>query len=339
VTHDARALLEPILALHDRIRTGLVESALRQATDELAAVSGEESSDTIYAIDRVGESMLIEGFAEIARDQPLWLIAEGLPAGGVILPHGARERDCLWRVIVDPIDGTRGLMYQKRSAWILTGVAPHRGPEGSLRDIVLAVQTEIPLVKQHLSDQLWAIRGQGAQARRHDRITGEVRAITLHPSRAETIAHGFASVCRFFPGVRDAIAEVDDEVIREVLGDPPPGKAACFEDQYLSTGGQLYELMAGHDRYVADLRPMFRRVYAERGLPRGLCCHPYDMCSALIASELGVVITGPAGEPFDAPFDLDADGAWIGYANARIRELVEPALQRALGRRGLLPGA
>ena len=38
-----------------------------------------------------------------------------------------------WRVIVDPIDGTRGLMYQKRSAWILTGVAPNRGPGTSLR--------------------------------------------------------------------------------------------------------------------------------------------------------------------------------------------------------------
>ena len=36
-------------------------------------------------------------------------------------------------------------MYQKRSAWILTGVAPNRGPETSLQDIVLAMQTEIPL--------------------------------------------------------------------------------------------------------------------------------------------------------------------------------------------------
>ena len=336
---DAHRLIEPILTLHDRIRGGLVESSIRQAADELAAVAGEESSDTIYAIDRVGESMLIEGFAEIARDQPIWLIAEGLPSEGVTLPHGVRERDCRWRVIVDPIDGTRGLMYQKRSAWILTGVAPYRGRDTSLRDIVLAVQTEIPLVKQHLSDQLWAIRGKGVQARRHDRVSGETSEITLRPSRADTIAHGFASVCRFFPGVRDAIAEVDDEVIREVLGNPAQGKAACFEDQYLSTGGQLYELMAGHDRYVADLRPLFRPVYAERGLAPGLCCHPYDMCTAMIASELGVVITGPAGEPFDGPFDLDADVAWIGYANDRIRGLVEPALQRALRRRGLLPDA
>ena len=34
----------------------------------------------------------------------------------------------------------------------------------TLADIELAVQTEIPLVKQHLSDELWAVRGQGAAA-------------------------------------------------------------------------------------------------------------------------------------------------------------------------------
>src|SRR5439155_1270609 len=95
----------------------------------------------------------------LAREEPLCLVAEGLPGDSVVLPPDARETDCRWRLLVDPIDGTRGLMYQKRSAWILTGVAPNRGTATRLRDIVLAVQTEIPLVKQHLSDQLWALRG------------------------------------------------------------------------------------------------------------------------------------------------------------------------------------
>ena len=34
---------------------------------------------------------------------------------------------CL-KLIVDPIDGTRSLMYDKRSAWVLAAVAPQRGP-------------------------------------------------------------------------------------------------------------------------------------------------------------------------------------------------------------------
>src|SRR2546426_8918997 len=51
----------------------------------------------------------------------------------------SREEECRWRLLVDPIDGTRGLMYQKGSAWNLTGVAPDRGAATPLRDIVLAV--------------------------------------------------------------------------------------------------------------------------------------------------------------------------------------------------------
>jgi fructose-1,6-bisphosphatase/inositol monophosphatase family enzyme len=334
---DAHALLAPILALHDRIRDSVVDACTRQTTDALSAVDAEEASDTIYRIDRVSEEILIAGLRDAAREQPLCLLAEGIPGGLQVLPEGASEADCRWRILVDPIDGTRGLMYQKRSAWILTGVAPNRGDETRLSDIVLAVQTEIPLVKQHLSDQLWATRGGGTHARRYNRLTGASEPLAIRPSRADTIAHGFACVSRFFPGARDVLAAIDDEIVAELLGPPEPGKAACFEDQYLSTGGQLYELMAGHDRFIADIRPLTRDVHASRGLPAPLCCHPYDLCSVLIAEELGVAIAKPNGDRLDAPLDLAADVSWVGYANREIRESAEPALQNALRRRGLLP--
>jgi hypothetical protein len=216
-------------------------------------------------------------------------------------------------------------MYHKRSAWILTGVAPNRGPGTRLRDIVLAVQTEIPLLKQHLSDQLWAMRGQGTEARRFNRLSGARERLPFSPSRADTIAHGFATVVRFFPGARDVLAAIDDEVAQALVV-PPPGQAACFEDQYASTGGQLYELMAGHDRFIADLRALVA--------PEGLCCHPYDLCTALIAEEGGVVVTDAGGAALDAPFDVTTNVAWVGYANARLRASVEPVLQGALKRRG-----
>jgi fructose-1,6-bisphosphatase/inositol monophosphatase family enzyme len=337
VTTDARRLLPAILELHDRIRTSVVEAFAAQQRDELSDVADDGAGDTIYAVDRVSEETLVAGLEAVARDEPLVLVAEGLPPEGLVLPHGAPERECRWRLLVDPIDGTRGLMYQKRPAWILTGVAPNRGTDTRLRDVVLAVQTEIPLVKQHLCDQLWAARGEGVEARRLDRTTGRSEPLALRPSRAETIAHGFASVSRFFPGARDVLAAIDDEVASAVLGPPVEGKAACFEDQYISTGGQLYELMAGHDRYVADLRPLLEGVMADRGLPRPLCCHPYDLCTILIAEELGLAITGPTGAPLDAPLDVEADVAWIGYANAALRRTVEPVLLEALRRRGLLP--
>jgi fructose-1,6-bisphosphatase/inositol monophosphatase family enzyme len=258
-------------------------------------------------------------------------VAEGLPGGEVVVPEGADRHAARWIIIVDPIDGTRGVMYQKRPAWILTGVAAGPGP-CTLADIELAVQTEIPLVKQHLSDELWAVRGQGASATRVNRLTGERAALGLHPSGASTIAHGFATIARFFPGVRAELAAIDDEVAEAVLGAPKPGKAQLFEDQYISSGGQLYELMAGHDRFVADLRPLFER---RRAGGAALCCHPYDLCTELIARELGVLVTDEEGRPLQAPLDVTSDVGWIGYANAAIRRAVEPELRRALARRGL----
>jgi hypothetical protein len=202
---------------------------------------------------------------------------------------------------------------------------------------VLAVQTEIPVLKQNLCDQLWAIRGAGAHATRIDRLTGALEPLTLTPSRADTLAHGFASVTRFFPGVRDVLAAIDDEIMADVIGPPLSRKAACFEDQYLSTGGQFYELMAGHDRFIADIRPLLHPIHAQRGQPQPLSCHPYDIATSLIAEELGVILTNGSGGPIDAPLDVESDVAWVGYANAQLRERVEPALKAALHRRGLLP--
>jgi fructose-1,6-bisphosphatase/inositol monophosphatase family enzyme len=334
---DIQALVEPILNLHREMRDAVVEACERTAVEVLSRVDHDEAGDTIFAIDRVSEEQLIEAFEQkVAEIASVVLIAEGLPEGGkVVLPRGTREDEAEWRVIVDPIDGTRGLMYQKRSAWILTGVAPNRGEATSLRDVVFAVQTEVPLVKQHLTDQIWAVRGESVHARRLNRLTGEERDIVLRPSGASSIAQGFATVARFFPGAREVLAAIDDEVVAAVLGPVQPGKAQCFEDQYIATGGQLYELMAGHDRFVADLRPLTDALFRDEGRALGLCCHPYDICTAMIAEALGVILTAPDGGQLDVPLEVEPDVAWVGYANAALREQVEPALQEALRRRGM----
>ena len=57
---------------------------------------------------------------------------------------GSREADALIRLIVDPIDGTRGIMYDKRPAWTLAAVAPNRGPHTGLRDCEVSVMIELP---------------------------------------------------------------------------------------------------------------------------------------------------------------------------------------------------
>jgi hypothetical protein len=272
------------------------------------------------------------------------LIAEGLGADGrLILPRGTSLSTVEVAVIVDPIDGTRGLMYQKRPAWILTGVAPmdlpgqaRSGRAPRLSDITLAVQTEIPLVKQNLADQLWAIAGSGAHAERRDRVTGARAPLALHPSTATTMLYGFGGVTRFFPGAREELAAIDDAVAAALLGPPRAGVAQSFEDQYISSGGQLYELTVGHDRWIADLRPIVDAAMRRRGQSAGMCCHPYDLCTELIAREAGVVVTDERGGPVDAPLDVFTEVAWLGFANATLRDQIAPVLTGILEKRGLI---
>ncbi len=303
----------------------------------LATVAEDDVGDTIYAIDRVSEELLLSFFArEVAPQTPIILIAEGIAGGSIVLPPGTPADEAVWQIIMDPIDGTRGLMYQKRSAWILTAVAPNHGSDTSLQDIELALQTEIPLVKQHLSDVVWAVRGQGVGAERINRLTGERQALRLRPSQAKTVEHGFAMIARYFPGARDVLAAIDEEIILGALGPVQPGKAHCFEDQYICTGGQLYELMAGHDRFVADIRPLLEKILNQRGLSLGICCHPYDICTELIARKLGVIITDAHGNPLNTLLTVDADVTWVGYANHHIQAQIEPLLQAALQKRGIM---
>jgi fructose-1,6-bisphosphatase/inositol monophosphatase family enzyme len=333
---DIRLLLDPLRRIHEQVRDAVVAECEKAAVEQLAEVSDDESEgDTIYAVDRVSEELLVELFErEVASLAPLVLVAEGIEGGELVLPRGTAEVDAVWRIVVDPIDGTRGLMYQKRSAWVLTGVAENRGADTNLQEIVLAVQTEIPLVKQHLCDTLWAVRGEGAYAERINRLSNERQALALRPSRATSIRHGFAMIARFFPGARDELAAIDEEIVRGALGPVEPGKAHCFEDQYLSSGGQLYELIMGHDRFVADLRPLIETLLNRRGLSLGICCHPYDMCTELIAREAGVIVTDERGDLLSAPLRVEPDIAWAGYANDAIRREIEPLLQDALKRRG-----
>jgi hypothetical protein len=343
VIRDRDRLLEQLRQLHREIQRTVVASTERASHGSLATVVADDhDGDTIYALDRVSEEYLVDWFErEVAPERPLVLVAEGLPDSGaglgvLPLPRGIAADQAEVRILMDPIDGTRGLMFQKRSAWILTGVAPNYGPETRLRDIEVAIQTEIPLVKQHLADVLWSVRGVGVTAERVNRLSGESQPLALHPDTASSIAHRFATLARFVPGARVELAEIDEEIMRAAMGPVTRGKAQSFEDQYICSGGQIYGLIAGQDVFVADLRPLIEPLLAREGKTFGIACHPYDLAAMLIAEEAGVLLTDGRGHPLDAPLDIQTDVAWVGYANAHIRAQIEPALLAALARRGLI---
>jgi hypothetical protein len=335
--HQAQVLLGQLRAIHEAIRDKVVASCEQQAVEQLSAIVGVQAGDTIFALDRVSEEALIEQFEVLGSSRSFVLIAEGLGEDGLVtFPRGTDPDQAELRIIIDPIDGTRGIMYQKRSAWILTGVAPNLGPDTGLDAIELALQTEIPVVKQDLCDSFWAIRGQEVGGERVNRHTGERQTLRPRPSHANTIAYGYGGISRFFPGGRATLAAIDDAVVEKILGKNEPGKARAFEDQYLSTGGQLYELLMGHDRWIADLRPLIDNQLRLHGEELSLCCHPYDLCTELIAREAGVIVTDEAGKLLSAPLDVTTGMTWIGYANQQIHDQVSPVLTAIMQEKGLI---
>lgn len=288
------------------------------------------AADTIYRIDAHVEPILEKYCREWSRTTPLVLIAEGLEdehgvEGAKVFPEGTREEDAEVRLIVDPIDGTRGIMYDKRSAWSLAGVAPNRGENTRLSDIEIAVMTELPTSKAGFADVLWATRGGGACGVRESLLAENFPAtpLKLAPSKAKDILHGFAMIADFFPGTKVLAGEMMEYLVQQLIGSADVTRATVFEDQYISTGGQFYELIVGHDRFNADLRPIF---YQMQNQPEGLCCHPYDCATLLIAEEAGIMITDARGNPLDGPLDCTTGLSWAGFANQDLRNAIEPLM-------------
>jgi len=323
---NPQSILDRLIAFQRTVRDMILRSRTESGLNEIGRSS---AADTIYKIDAEVDPILESFCQEWGRQTPIVVIAEGLvdEAGNEVdrrtFPASARESDAALRVIFDPIDGTRGIMYDKRPAWALAGVAPNKGPDTRLRDIEIAVMTELPTSKSGFGDVLWAIKSQGAKAVRVDLRNYDSHPLPLNPSKADTINHGFASITNFFPGTKVLAGELMEHLAQRLIGPADVTRATVYEDQYISTGGQFYEIIVGHDRFNADLRPWFYQIQNQ---PAGLCCHPYDCATWLIAEEAGVVITDGLGKPMDGPLDVTTGIPWAAFANRQLQQKIEPIL-------------
>jgi hypothetical protein len=309
----------------------------------MATAVAQEGGDTIFAIDRHVEPVIereIEAWPDACK--PLLMIAEGMGEDGRRLfcgqaRSGAPSEQTGFRLIVDPIDGTRNIMYDKRSAWFIAAVCPDRGERTSMRDAIASAIVELPTSKAGYADTFSATIGTKPTARRISLTTGAAADLDIRPSAATSLRNGFAQVANFFPGTKVLASQLMERIVERAVGNVEPGSAAVFDDQYITTAGQFVELMVGHDRFCCDLRPLFYRILEKRTGKdvRGLECHPYDMAGLLVARQAGVIITDGYGRELDIPLNVHDPVHWCGYANAALRDCIDPVIQQWLKEQGL----
>lgn len=329
-------LAQSLLQLGLTVRRQLIE-VMRAGSGDLARPIAHVGGDMIYELDRHVEPVIEREIDAWPDDwKPLLLIAEGLNESGRKRFGGVAD-PLRYRLLVDPIDGTRGLMYDKRSAWFAAAIVPDAGEATGLEQSVAAVLVELPTTKQAWADAWVAVGGRPAWGQRSNLDGTSVEDLSPSPSRAGSLRDGFGHIVSFFPGTKVLAAELLERIVLTTLGRSEPGEAQVFDDQYISTSGQLVELMIGHDRFCGDLRPIMQR-FGRRGTEpddQGLVCHSYDMAGWLVAQQAGVILTDGFGRPLRLPLDVHHPVHWCGYANADLQAQIQPVILAWLDERGL----
>lgn len=302
--------------------------AAQRGSDNLARVERVTSDDLIYQIDVIAEEAIIAWLdTKWPAAAPIRLVMEGWAEPQRIFPRQAADKKAKYLLIIDPVDGTRVIMHDKRSAWSLAALAPIGAREPTLRDIEVAAMCELPTRTAARAIQISAIKGKGVKTCRVDR-SSHAQVSVLAPSSATNLIGGFASFVKYFPENKETIVKWEVELFRQLESASDSSSfPLVFDDQYPCTGGQMFELLAGHDRFIADVRP---EAEPDRNGTHALHCHPYDVCCALILQEAGCIVEKPDGTPLDFPLDTSTSVSWIGYANRKLADKIRPVLRRVL---------
>jgi fructose-1,6-bisphosphatase/inositol monophosphatase family enzyme len=326
-----------LLELCDELR-GVTRAALLAAErdgtgDALARPQAQGQGDVTFGLDLPAEERIDAWLRETARSEPLSLLTEDSGwrhfgadgRGGVrTLPgfdHGGP------RIAVDPVDGTRNLMADLRSAWSVIAFAPAGAGQPRLSDCTGGVVSEIPgtlaaRFRRLASDghgctlELCELAGGAGIARRELRVDADDRA-----------DHGYFPFFRYEPAQRPAIARLEAAFFARLARAEGAEARSIYDDQYISSAGQLVLLALGRYRMLVDARELVRR---RLGAP-GVTSKPYDLAGAVVcARAAGVVVTGAEGGALDFPIDATTPVGFAGYANARTRARLEPHWLAAL---------
>ncbi len=219
-------------------------------------------------------------------------------------------------------------MHDKRSAWTLAGVAPQKGDDTRLSDIIAAAMTELPVTKQWRADQISATRGGGCISSSRNVLDGSTAPLVLQPSQATRFEHGFSWLAKYLPEGRTMTSQIE-EALWEELTDyngtaPCPSSTTSIsarEEPFTKCSPDMTALAETSGR---DLCPA-----------RAGCCArlPSLRCLGGVDSRRGWNhLRTSVGRIPDAPLNTTHPMAWVIYANPAIAAKARPVLQKLLNR-------
>jgi fructose-1,6-bisphosphatase/inositol monophosphatase family enzyme len=338
--------IEPLRELCERIRRAareaIAEGLARGSLEELGRPVRAGAGDLTYGLDERTELALDRWFEERARQGPLSLLTEdrGWRHRGPDGRGGARELAGFDhggpRIAVDPVDGTRNLMADLRAAWVIVSFAPPGKSEPRMRDLTLGIASELPDSRAARFRELVGVVERGAQpsggvctARELELASGRVVAErVLRANDTAHVDHGYFTFFRYLADQRPAIARIEAEFFARLAREEGADVRTCYDDQYISSGGQLSLVALGVYRMAVDVRGL---VAAKRGVPT-ITTKPYDLAGAVVcARAAGALVTRPDGGELDFAIDCTTPVDFAAFANRATFERVGRHLRAALG--------
>jgi fructose-1,6-bisphosphatase/inositol monophosphatase family enzyme len=330
-----RALAAELERLCDTLRVATSRELARHNGAALLAVVGEGAGDATFALDRPCERAIERWQRELARRAPLSVLSE--ESGWTHLAPGrrggVRELDTFdhggWRIVIDPIDGTRNLAAGLRSAWTAIAVAPSGATRPSQLDVTAGLLSELPTPLMGRFRRLSSL-GREPRVALHDAADGRVlrRAGLRAPRGFDPRAPGYWSFFRYTPAQRPWLAALEARFFARMEREHGLVLRHAFDDQYISNAGQLALLALGTYRMIVDARAHV----AEHAGIAGTTSKPYDVAGAIaVARAAGCVVTAPDGAGLDFMLDATTPVGFAGYANARVARAAAPLLAAELG--------
>ena len=305
---------EPELrALADGIRTRtralLFDALERGEPDRIARPIARGAGDVTFGLDVPGEAWIEEWAGERARHGPLSVLTEDRgwrhlapdPAGGA--PHELAGFDHGGpRIAIDPVDGTRNLMADLRSAWTVIGFAPAGPTAPRLGDLTGGMVAELPTSRAARA-RLFVADADGCRVEEQSVETGEILAGRLVRVDADDRSdHGYFPFFRYEPRLRPALARLEAAFFERLERFEHAEVLSCYDDQYISNAGQLVLLLSGTYRMIVDARALL----ARRAGVSTVTSKPYDLSGAVVcARAAGAVLTAADGGPLDFPIDVE----------------------------------